>query len=167
MEQALAKLQEYQGMPPSYTSHPVVSLAPPALGSASVFPFGIYVDAVAFARDESAIGFWLFDILTDERWLLTALRKDDLCNCSCKGWCSFYSVFAAIAWSLEAMKRGFYPGTGPDNAEFAPTDAARSMVVRCESRPANQANPINQSVGGLSFLIDSTHTGGHVLRSSY
>ena len=88
----------------------------------------MYCDAVAFARDESAIGFWLFDFMTDQRWLLTALRRDDLCNCSCKGWCSLYVVFAAIAWSVEAMKCGSYPRVGPDDTEFGPNDAARAAL---------------------------------------
>ena len=125
MERNLAEM----AFPPTYASHPVVAEAPPARGSASVFPFGVYVDAVAFARDESSIGFWLFDFMTEERWLLTAVRRDDLCNCSCKGWCSFYVIFATIAWSLEAMKSGFYPQRGPEDAEFDPvTDAARAAM---------------------------------------
>ena len=94
MERNLAEMV----LPPTYASHPLISEAPPARDSASVFLFGLYVDAVGFARDESSIGFWLFDFLTEEKWLLTALRRDDMCNCSCEGWCSYHVLFTTIAW---------------------------------------------------------------------
>ena len=114
--------------PPAVLAHPVNREPPPPIASSTVFPFGLYVDGVSFGRrEDTAIGFWLWEVCTDKRWLLTALRKSDLCDCGCKGWCSFWPIWSALEWSLQAMRAGYYPRQRHDGADFGKDLARQSL----------------------------------------
>ena len=91
-------------LPPSYHNHPVVvgSPEPP-------IPYALYSDAVPYSKVDSAIGFWLCNIVTGSRHIVAIMRKAQLCKCGCKGWCSFWPVLEFLRWSLAAMGKGEHP----------------------------------------------------------
>jgi hypothetical protein len=102
MRRTLLEARARKSLPPVYDEHPIVKAGHIA------HPFGIYLDGVAFPREETAVGFWIYDILSDQRWLITVLRKNELGSC-CKGWCTVWAVMNAMRWSLESMASGLYP----------------------------------------------------------
>ena len=128
MERKLAAMKESNCLPPNYFSHPVVRAQAPKRGTRSVFPFGVYVDGVSFARSETAVGFWLWEFGSDMRWLLTVVRKADLCQCSCRGWCTMWQVFDALRWSVACMATGLHPTHNYDGKEFG-DDLARASLA--------------------------------------
>lgn len=111
-------------LPRVYTTHPV-TVACRATGMLC-WPVALYVDGVKFAREDNAVGFWMTCLLTGRRWSLANLRKSELCNCGCKGWCSVYPILAVIGWSCRASVLGRHPNRRHDNAEL---DAARACLA--------------------------------------
>ena len=48
-------------------------------------PIGLFVDGVPTVKKDSCIGFFLFNVLTETRFLVTILWKRCLCNCGYPG----------------------------------------------------------------------------------
>ena len=105
-------------LPQCYYTHPCVVQSPGEL----VFMYAIYLDAVDFTRLDSEVGFWLVDLFTGERWCLVVLRTSELCNCGCKGNCTFHPFWCMFLWSFRALKRGVSPVQRHDNTKFADAD---------------------------------------------
>ena len=57
--------------PPCYKDHPVVAAHP----GEEVLPVNLFVDDVPYSHNDSVVGFWLINCLTDSRYLLCGLRK--------------------------------------------------------------------------------------------
>ena len=102
-----------KAMPRVYYKHPVVSSAPQG---AFVWPIALYLDGVRFTREDTVVGLWIVCLLTGKRFLSCILRKIDMCNCGCRGWCSLRPLLLLISWSLVALARGEYLPTGPDGS---------------------------------------------------
>lgn len=111
--------------------HPVVM----ERGSATVL-LRLYADAVPYhgrarASPDSVICFtWspVTGTTTAPRFLITAVRKQDLCrSCGCGGRCSVDEILRVINWSLSHAQRGVWPEIGPRGE---PLDAARSQRAR-------------------------------------
>ncbi len=79
-----------------------------------VYPLALYCDGVAFARHDNVLGFWVYNLVTQSRHCVVALRKSELCACGCRGWCSINMVWMLVAWSFRAMMEGRYPTTRHD-----------------------------------------------------
>ena len=107
-----------------FTSHPV-TLACNASGQFA-WPLALYVDGVKFAREDTAIGFWIVDLITGRRWSLGNMRKSQLCHCGCKGWCSIYPIMLLLGWSCKALVAGVHPAQGPTGL---PLDDMRAAVA--------------------------------------
>ena len=75
----------------------------------AVFCVNLFVDGVKYSLTDTVIGFWFVDVLTGKRYLFATIRKRLVCDCGCKGWCTFYVMFRFIRWTLEAMGAGVYP----------------------------------------------------------
>ena len=114
-------------MPPCYHDHPVVRNAPVGV---PVFPGAIYFDGVKFSRLENAVAFYYYCLLTGKRHLLATLRKSEMCQCGCLGWCSMYTLLLFINWSFDCMARGENPRARHDGTTFKTLlDAPRILAA--------------------------------------
>ena len=62
-----------------------------------VVPYCLYVDGVRTTVRDGVIGFWTYSLVTMKRFLVTLIRKSELCRCGCRGWCSLWPVFKMIS----------------------------------------------------------------------
>ena len=119
LEEAIADRQ----LPPIYCDHPIVKDNPDKL----VLPFNLFIDGVPYSHTDGVIGFWLINVVTGRRYLFLVVRKKLLCECGCKGWCTFHAVFKYINWFLTAMARKAMPLGRHDNQPWdLPLDAERT-----------------------------------------
>ena len=125
----LATAVAQKKLPPCYHAHPAVSGAPAGV---PVFPLAIYIDAVAFTRGDSAIGFWVYCVLTGTRHLSFVLRRSEMCQCGCRGWCSLWPVFKWLQWSFQGMMVGVHPECRHDGSPFKASDNQRKA---CAGKP--------------------------------
>jgi len=95
---------------PAFTEHPLVQAKP----SANILPVALYLDGVAFQKRDTTLGFWLVNLRTNRRHLLLCLRRRQMCRCGCRNWCTLWVAFSYIAWLIETLASGHYPGTAPD-----------------------------------------------------
>jgi hypothetical protein len=113
-------------MPPAYEEHVVVRSARQEDPEAVVVPLCLYMDAVPYSQTDSVLGVWVECLATSRRWLCAVLRKRHVCKCGCKGWCSYYPLFAMLDWSLQAVSRGLWPTDRHDGSAWRPSDQSRS-----------------------------------------
>ena len=113
---------ELDELPPFITDHPVMASAP--IGE--IQPFALYMDGVSFQRQDSVLGVWSYFLMSGRRHLLQVVRRSEVCNCGCKGWCTLHPLFSSLAWSLEAMKNGVWPSTRHDGTPFGAGDEKRA-----------------------------------------
>ena len=83
-------------------------------------PIGLFVDGVPTVKKDSCIGFFVFNVVTNARFLCAILRKRSLCHCGCRGWCSYYAIWSYLAWAFNAMAEGVYSLTQHDGTEWQP-----------------------------------------------
>ena len=105
---ALSELRqaiEDDELPPFYTEHPMVRDAGP---TADIHPAALYMDGVAFQRQDGVLGIWIHLLLTTSRHLLCVIRRSELCTCGCKGWCSLSLLWTLLAWSFDCLAQGIW-----------------------------------------------------------
>lgn len=111
------------GLPPSYYNHPIVQGA----GEHElVYPIAIYMDGVPYSHTDSVIGFWLINLLSGMRYLISVLRKRIICQCGCRGWCTISSMLWFLRWDVGALAAGRRPGERHDRSAWLPSDSERS-----------------------------------------
>jgi len=114
-------------LPQRYFQHPVVTSAPP---DTIVYPIAVYMDGVHIKRRDNCLGFWVYNMLTHTRHLLAAIRKCTFCMCGCKGWCTLFSIFQALYWSLDRLSAGEWPLCRHDGSAFiSPEDDMRIALA--------------------------------------
>lgn len=101
------------GLPDAYHAHPKVQgqEEPPV-------PVSIFVDGVPYSNEDSILGFWLINEITNERSLLGVVRKALMCTCGCRGWDTLHAVLMFLAWSFLAMLQGHHPAHRHDGGEW-------------------------------------------------
>ena len=110
-ESELVRLRSLDdGLPDQYWDHPVVSNDPESL----VYPIAIYIDGVPYSHTDGVIGWWLINLITQRRYLISILRKRNICRCGCRGWCSIYCFFREIHWELKILADGQHPSRRDD-----------------------------------------------------
>lgn len=92
-------------------------------------PLAMYTDGVGFHRHNSVLGVWVYHLLTGGRHLVVVLRKAEICNCGCRGWCSLAPLWTCLAWSFAHMLRGYHPLTRHDGTGFTEADGSRAAVA--------------------------------------
>ena len=101
-------------VPPSYSRHPV------ALAKADMAcPVGLFSDGVPHTKKDSFIAWYWSNLLTGKRTLICALRKKDLCDCSCRGLCTIGAIQRIIAWSFDLLAEGVHPACRHDQTPFS------------------------------------------------
>ena len=122
----LARAKAEGELPPRYLNHPAVLGAPAGV---DVHPICLYLDAVPYHRMDSALGVWVYFMLTGQRHLVCVLRRSELCACGCRGWCSMFPVFDMLGWSFAAMLRGEHPNARHDVQPWREEDAGRASYA--------------------------------------
>ena len=84
---------------------------------------------VPYTKEESFIGFFVYNLITGTRHLSVILRKSDLCACGCRGWCTLYTVFQFLAWSFISLAAGKFPTTRHDDGEWLESDGYRQKLA--------------------------------------
>ena len=79
----------------AYFEHEVVRTAPPGC---DVWPMAIYLDSVSFTKRDGLLGWWAYNLVSEKRHLLITLRKTEMCQCGCQGWCSLFVVWKWLEW---------------------------------------------------------------------
>ena len=59
-----------------------------------------------------------------------------MCHCGCRGWCTLYPVFAALAWSFAALLEGRHPLKRHDGSEWQASDVGRASCAGEKCRRA-------------------------------
>ena len=134
IENQLVELRSRRdGLPDQYWDHPVVLQDPESL----IYPIGIYIDGVPYSLTDGVIGFWMINLITQKRYLISLLRKRNICKCGCKGWCSIFQFFLELHWELEILADGKHPSRRHDGSPFIDANdagrlelAGKSMEIR-------------------------------------
>lgn len=121
----LAEAKEADLLPPTYFTHPIVVNA----GGAPVLPIALYCDAIPYSRTDSAIGFWLVNMVSGAHHLLVVMRKRMGCKCGCRGWCSVDPVFRLLRWSLSCLCEAKYPIARHDGEAWREEDSHRATLA--------------------------------------
>jgi hypothetical protein len=158
-------------LPASYWRHPAVTSAPPG---SLVVPVSIYLDSVPFVRHDAVLGIWAYGALFGKHHLVGVLRKSEVCQCSCRGWCTMHCVFQFLRWSFVTMMAGRFPTAGHDGSPFQDTEFNRAeraggdmgwrgAVVFVKGDWAEIANTLGFSPWNVvqypCFLCESTRDG--------
>ena len=99
---------------PIYYHHPVVAKArADGVAWQNVKPIALYTDGVAYTKRDSFIGFFFRNLRTGVSKLAALIRKEDLCVCGCRGWCTYWFILAAIKWDFDAGASGVHALAGP------------------------------------------------------
>jgi hypothetical protein len=113
-------------LPQVYVDHHVVR----TVLDEPVYPLSLYTDGVAFGRNDTVLGFYIYNLVTGVRHCLVALRKSEMCKCGCRGWCSLLPVFTMLHWSLMCLAAGRFPQHRHDGAPFnTSSDSERSVIA--------------------------------------
>ena len=76
-------------------------------------PLVLYADGVPYSQTDSLVGFWIYNLISERRHLVAAVKKRNLCKCGCKGWCGLYIIFEFLAWCLDALAQQVFPSHSP------------------------------------------------------
>ena len=110
--------------PDAFVEHPVSRDAPPG---ADVWPLCLYVDGIPLHRRDGVLAFYAYNMISETRHLLFALRRSQLCNCGCLGWCSLHQVWTVLMWSFACLARGQWPSRRHDFNAFGAGDEERQQ----------------------------------------
>ena len=116
-------------LPPAYFEHPVVAAAAEQGEGDKVWPAAIYIDGVSFARRETCLGFWFYNVLSGQRSLLAALRKSEVCHCGCRGYDTVFCILTFLHWQLKALAEGVHPRFRHDGSEWCPSTEAKCHAL--------------------------------------
>lgn len=93
-----------------------------------VVPLGLFMDGVQYLQRGSMVGVWVINLINERRHLICCLKKNTLCKCGCKGWCSLSPMFTMLAWSFKAMVDGLYPEQRSDGAPWGADEPTASLA---------------------------------------
>ena len=119
-EDDLAEAIATRALPKSYYTHDVVreSAAVGGQDARYVVPIGMFMDGVQYLKKASFVAVWIYSLTTGVRHVIAVLKKDTMCRCGCKGWCSLFKIFEFLRWSLTAAADGVYPSRQHDGSEW-------------------------------------------------
>ena len=109
--------------PAMYTDHPVA-----VASDHKALPIVAYLDGVPTVRKDGVLGIWVQFLMSPKRHLCYVMRKSRMCQCGCHGWCTMFTVFAWLLWSLMALATDTFPIAGVFGAPFI-SDAIRMAAA--------------------------------------
>ena len=131
LEQKLEDAISNGELPPPYTTHPGVEG-----WRDHPLPLALYVDGLPYTITDSVVGFWVINLITNTRVLLSVVRKRLSCQCGCRGWCTFHPVLCFLRWSLHALYHGVWPHARHDGSAWGATDSIRAAKAGTPMRRA-------------------------------
>ena len=90
-----------------------------------MWPICLYVDGIPLHRRDGVLAFFVYNMISEKRHLVTAFRRSQLCRCGCKGWCSLYMLWTLLAWSFDCLAQGIWPARRHDSCAFGSGDEGR------------------------------------------
>ena len=81
---------------------------------------GIYMDAAGFTKEESVEEVFVSDVATGRRGLTCILRKAEMCNCGCRGWCTVWPAHEALRHEFAGAAAGVLHSHYSDRSHFEP-----------------------------------------------
>ena len=76
-----------------------------------------------------------------------------MCQCGCKGWCTYYPIYEAWRWSLQAGYDNRYPTVRPDLKQFIKgQDDARMKIA---GKAIGMVMPLFQIRGDWPTAVDA------------
>ena len=108
--------------PPCFKEHEVVVSNP----SEVIVPIALFIDAVPYSETDSVMGCWGMCLLSGRRFLISTIRKRNVCRCGCAGWCTWSVLFSIASWSLSALAEGKWPSKRHDSEAWRASDCSRS-----------------------------------------
>jgi len=118
-------------LPLSYRTHDLVKRFP----AERLLPLALFIDGVVLNKRSSMIAFFLYNLISGRRHLLCCFRKSELCQRGCRGWCSLWSLFHALRWSLQACADKAWPTTRHDGKRWHP--------IHDEKRSSKMGSPLS------------------------
>ena len=79
-----------------------------AAGEDYPYPVAMFVDAAPFQKKVSFVGFWLINLVTGMRHLCCIVKKDQMCMCGCRAWCT---IFKVLDFSVGRLRQHRGPRT--------------------------------------------------------
>ena len=124
---AIAKQVEEDGAPdlkpelltPAFLEHPVVRRET-AKGTMlnRIRPVALYWDGVTDNKKQTFVAMFAHDLQADVKHLVFIIRKQQLCKCGCRGWCSMWALLDVVRWDLNNASVNVYPSCKHDGREF-------------------------------------------------
>ena len=102
------KVEEHENWVPIYENHPAIRGRSKEEKKHRI-GLCLYMDGAEYTNKDGLILFTIRFCCSSKRHLVWAVRKNQMCDCSCGGWCSLSTLFQYIAWSLEALQEGLFP----------------------------------------------------------
>ena len=101
---------ESDRLPRCYYENPVVAEAR-RNGEDPPNPIGLYMDGLPYSLTDSVLGVWAVVLMTGARRLVAVVRKKLVCQCGCRGWCTYWGLLWCLRWSCDALAAGFFQTT--------------------------------------------------------
>jgi hypothetical protein len=79
---------------------------------------GIFMDDAGFTKNESFHAIYLNDVSSSVRFLLAILRKAEICQCGCRGFCTFWCIHDALLSDLQDAAVGRWSSSELDEQPF-------------------------------------------------
>ena len=81
---------------------------------------GLFMDAAGFTKQESFEGLFVNDVATRRRSLVCLFRKQEVCQCGCRGFCTWYPVMEYLRHDFNQLADGIWATMRYDRMPFAP-----------------------------------------------
>eukprot|EP00971_Amphidinium_carterae_P344338 6484675-Amphidinium_carterae.2 len=101
-----------------YWEHPLHQTAGPP-----IIPIALFMDGLVYGRSRNMLVFQVVNLVTQQRYLLTAVRKDWGCTCGCGSWCTLACIYNWIYYTFKCSESGVYARLRHDGTPFS--DARR------------------------------------------
>ena len=118
-------VQDGSKLPPSFKDNPIVRAASP---DELVFPVALFMDGLPYSETDSVNAVWLVNMITGKRSILATIRKRITCACGCRGWCTFYPLFAFLRQCFVDLTDGIFPLTRHDGSAWWASDSLRAIL---------------------------------------
>ena len=85
----------------------------------------LFVDAAPYSNNDSIFMWYLTILPLAQRFMITVMKKEDLCDCGCRGQCTIQAIEHHIVESLRALAANKCQEQRCDGQHWQPGDAVR------------------------------------------
>ena len=117
----LQTLYDSSKLPPNYYTSPLVRERQPL-----PLPLRVYMDAAPYSLTDSCLGIWIECLVSNRRFCIALIRKRRVCQCGCRGWCTYWQILDWIHYCFKALAEQRWPMRRHDGSDWLPQDCIRS-----------------------------------------